>query len=211
LTVGSLLAAALTRAQNFLVEPVQVERGSAEVGTGSAMAGGAPLRPIAVVVLGMSAGCGVSTVAAGLALMLAAPGLRRAHLVAVGAMGDEHEQSIVRFADLPAAVVWDVPAREAERSDTVARAADSIVLVAPGRGRPAIAALVASLLEERFDRLLLVANRASESDRWSGHAALCLPESRLGAALVGRGHRPPGMFGARLADLAALVERDGAG
>lgn len=208
--MGSLFAAVFERAQGFLLEPAQAVEPSSPgvVADSSASADPAPLGAIEVVVLGMSAGCGVSTVASGLALMLASPDRRQAHLLAAG---EKEEQAIVRFGELPAAIVWDVRSHEAERVGTVVQAADSIVLVAPGSGRPAFAELVASLLKERFDRLLVVANRVNDADRWSGRADLCLPEARIGAALVGRGRRPPGALGVALTELAMLVEWGRAG
>jgi hypothetical protein len=120
-----------------------------------------------VSVVGTCAGCGVSTVASGLRLVLAST--------------------------------------VAERPDVV-DSATPVVLVTPGSGDPAIAELVASLMKERISRLLLVVNRVRDGEAWKDRADVCLPESRLGAALVGRGRRPPGAFGAALARLGALVE-----
>jgi hypothetical protein len=200
--VSSLLAAALERVQGFLLEPVEVRdpRQSGIEAVSRSSADPLPLGPIEVVVLGMVAGCGVSTLARGLALSLAVPGERESHVVELATTSS-------RPADGPAAIVWDVAWGEVERATEVARAADAVVLVASGSGHPAIAELVASMLGERFGRLVLIANRVSDPARWSGRAAACVPESRLAAALVGRGRRPFGMFGAVLAELAALVER----
>jgi hypothetical protein len=56
----------------------------------------------------------------------------------------------------------------------------------------------------------VVANRVRDARRWSGHASLCLPDSRLAAMIAGRGHLPPGELGAGLFRLAAAVGEAGA-
>jgi hypothetical protein len=167
--LGSLLATALTRAHDFLLEPVD----SAERRPN--LVDGRPRVPIAVSVLGTCAGCGVTTVASGLALVMA--------------------------PDRPQAVVKELPWPIADATET----GRTVVLVTPGGGHPPIAALVASLLRDRVAGLLLVANRVTAEEPWLGRADLCIPESRFGAALVARGRRPPGAFGAALERLAELV------
>jgi hypothetical protein len=84
-----------------------------------------------------------------------------------------------------------------------------VVAVAPGDGEPALAELVAGMLADRFGRVLLVANRVGDPVCWSGRAAACVPVSRVGAMLAGRGRRPAGAFGAALRELAGLVEGAG--
>jgi hypothetical protein len=177
--LASLLAAALTRAQSFLLEPVDVAEARRPHVADDA---GGARRQIEVSVLGMTPRCGTSTVAAGLVLMLSSTG---------------------RLA----ASVKDGGSSASARQEAVIDAADVVVLVSPGSGQPAIVELVASLLRERFDKLVLVANKVGEEDRWTRRVDLCLPEARLAAALVARGRRPPGPFGVALARLAALVER----
>jgi hypothetical protein len=169
--LGSLLATALTRAHDFLLEPVD----SAE--QRPSLAGDGSRRPIDVSVLGTCAGCGVTTVASGLTLVMA--------------------------HDRPQAVVTEVPWPVADVTET----GRTVVLVTPGSGHPPIASLVASLLRDRLARLLLVANRVTAEEPWLGQADLFVPESRFGAALVARGRCPPGAFGAALERLAELVEQ----
>jgi hypothetical protein len=62
------------------------------------------------------------------------------------------------------------------------------------------------MLREHFPRLLLVANRVTDIPRWHDRADICIPQSWLGAALVRRGSRPVGAFGAALRQLAELVK-----
>jgi hypothetical protein len=191
------------------------------------------LSSVEVVVLGLSAGCGVSTVARGIAVALAVAS-RSAHVVTLAAAGhaprplpraglgggslweipatlsDPEEVAeygaMVRRLAGPAAVVWDVPSSEAARAALATVAADAVLAVAAGDGEPALAELVAGMLAERFGRVPVVANRAGDAARWSGRAAVSIPPSRIGAMLASRGRRPGGAFGATLADLAALVE-----
>ena len=159
--MGSLLGTALARAQDFLLEPADPYPPFSVAREGRG-------RPIDVSVLGTCAGCGVSTIASGLRLVLAS--------------------SI------------------SERIEVVDQPGTAVVLVTPGSGHPQIAGLVGSLMKERVGKLVLVANKVSDEARWRGHADLCVPESRLGAALLAHGRRPPGPFGSAIARLAALVE-----
>ena len=172
--MGSLLAAALTRAQSFLLEPAD-RRPSLRI------AGDGPRDPIEVSVLGTCAGCGVSTLASGLELMLAAP-------------------------DRPASLVRDVT-WSADQHEEAGRPGDAVVLVTPGNADPTIAELIASLMRERNPSLLFVANKVGDEDSWRDRADLCVPDSWFCAALVARGRRPPGPFGSALGRLAALIEQ----
>jgi hypothetical protein len=224
-----LLSAALARAQSFLLEPAERRP------EGAAAPVWAALHPghLEIAVVGARPRCGTSTVARGLAAMLAVPAARPAHLISVTtaprsrehapgplgggslwevplALGDEGEVAeyggtVARLAGRPAALVWDVPADQACRAEAAARAAHATVLVVPGQGEPALGELLAEMLADRHGRVLVVANRA-QPDRWSGRAAACLPESRIGALLALRFRRPQGPFGSALSDLAALVE-----
>jgi hypothetical protein len=185
-------------------------------------------------VLGLRSGSGTSTLARGLAATLAGGGARRGHLLAVGgsrrrtglgrgALGEsslwevpaglhdgeqlaEYGSMVARLGGERAALVWDVPPCEVERAAPAAARADVVLAVAPGSGDPALAEVVCSMLAERFGRVVLVANGVSERASWSGCAAVCVPGSRWGALLAGRGRRPAGAFGAALEELAALVE-----
>lgn len=206
--MASLLNAALERVQGFFLEPAQTTLDSgARSGTGGALVenqrGQLRRDPVEAVVLGLCAGCGTSTLARGLVPMLAVPGGRPSRLLVVERGGEPPPPP-----ELPvgAAVVWDVAPSEVERVAGAAQGADAVLLVAPGSGEPALAELVARALCERFGSVSLVANRVSDRGRWSGRAAVCVPESRLGAALAARGRRPAGAFGAALVELAALVE-----
>jgi hypothetical protein len=137
----------------------------------------ATARPLDVAVVGLRPGSGASTVASGLARALSAAGLERA-----------------RVADLaPFEVGRHHP--------------DLIVLVAPADVEPALVSIVTGIVSARLGRVVVVANRVHERSPWAGRAALCLPESRLGAALAQRGRMPPGSFGTALARLAELVAR----
>jgi hypothetical protein len=224
--VLSLMGLALARAQDFLLEP------PAPGGTSS---DSLPPGGIEAVVLGLRSGSGASTLARGLAATLAVAGPRRTHLLAVGgsrnrtaplgggAFGGgslwevpaglhdreevaEYGSMVARLAGEHAALVWDVPSCAVERAAVVAARADVVLAVAPGSGEPAFAEVVSGMLAERFDRVVLVANNVTDPGRWSGRADVCVPGSRWGALLAGRGRRPPGAFGAALEELAALVE-----
>jgi hypothetical protein len=227
--MGTLLSAALARAQGFLLEPAERRPGMA---AGPARAA---LQPghLEIAVVGARPRCGTSTVARGLAAMLAVPGARPAHLISLasaprsreeapGPLGGgslwevpvalreegevaEYGGTVAHLAGRPAALVWDVPADQACRAEAAARAAHATVLVVPGRGEPALGELLAEMLAERHGRVVVVANR-TEPERWSGRAAASLPESRIGALLALRFRRPQGLFGSALSDLAALVE-----
>jgi hypothetical protein len=184
-----------------------------------------------LVVLGARRRCGGTTVARGLAAVLDVPGARPAHVIALdSSSGHEQERvglgtggsvwevpvalrsaeevaeygaTTARLAGRPAAIVWDVSCGGLERAETVAAAADAVVAVVPGSGEPALGELLGEMLAARFRRVLVVANRA-DAARWRSRAC-CLPESRLGALLAGRGRRPGGSFGAALSELAALL------
>jgi hypothetical protein len=64
---------------------------------------------------------------------------------------------------------------------------------------------VIGIVGARLGRIVVVANRVRDRDRWSGRAALCVPESRVGAVLAGRRLISPGQLGAAFARLAEIV------
>jgi hypothetical protein len=204
--MASLLTSARERVQGFFLEPAEPTLAPGARGGAPAGPRGEQPRPgpVEAIVLGLCAGCGASTVARGLVLMLASRQLRPGHLLVVERGGAQPAPPGPGSG--PAAVVWDVAPSEVERVTAAALTADAVLLVAPGSGEPALAELVARALRERFGSVSLVANRVGDRARWSGRAAACVPQSRLGAALAARGRRPPGAFGAALAELAALVE-----
>jgi hypothetical protein len=164
-----VLRKAIARAQDFLIEPAPREPA------------GNRRSHTEVAVMGLSDGCGATTLARGLALWLEAP-----------------EESRRR--------VWDLAMHEVGRARDLADRLDAVVLVAGASTEPALAEAAAQMLRQDFLRLLLVANRVTDPSRWHDRADLCLPQSRLGAALVSRGRWPVGAFGAALRQLGELVE-----
>jgi hypothetical protein len=223
------LAAVLERAGEFLLEP-------AAEGTPPAAAAPLPaapsLEPISVAVMGLATGCGARTVAAGLALALGRGG-DPAFLVCLG--GAPPAARALRACEVPPALtepeevatyggtllrlsgaaqptsVWSVPARQAPRAATVVAETDTVVAVAGPSSEPALAGMVCSLLAERCRRVLLVSNAASDPSGWAAWAAACVPESRIGAAVIGRGRLPGGRLGQAFAELAALTSGVAAG
>ena len=232
----SVLGGVLERAQGFLIEPA-AER-DATPARGEA-GGGRVLRPpprarVEVAVLGLSPGCGVSTLARGLARSVWAVSRCPAHVaVFAAAGGPERERSgtapvweipagladpeevagygtmIGCLAGEPSVMIWDVPPRHAEAVAAVALRAQAVVVVAAGSGEPALAELAGGMLEERFGPVLLVANRVRDFAPWRDRTAACLPESRLGAWLARRGRRAPAPLAGALDEL-ALAVLDGA-
>ena len=225
--MASLLAAALARAQSFLLEPATPP---------TALARRPPppiqLEQIELAVLGSKPGCGASTVACCLASALAVPGARPAHVITLsdglsrqptpralagGAVWEvplalaepgevaEYGAALGGLAGRPSVVVWDVPAGEAGRADLVACDAQTVVVVVPGAGEPALGELLGRMLAERFGRVLVVANRADPA-KWRGRADACLPESRIAARLAVRGRPPGGAYAEALGELTALLE-----
>jgi hypothetical protein len=232
--VGSLIGAALARAQGFLLEPpVEAEPPPA-----------APLLAVVedfaavqvaavqVVVTGLSRGSGATTIAAGLAHALAVPGARSAHLLTLrpearaarrappGVVAWElppamrlpreiadYGATLARLAEggQKAAVVWDVRADEVACAAGVMEACDAIVCVATGSAEPALCSLVCDMLAERHGRVLLVANRVRDDEAWSGRCSVAVPEARFAALLLGLGRAPRGAVGEALARVAALT------
>jgi hypothetical protein len=225
----SLLAAALARAQGYLLEPAArpapVREAPLELPPGV---------PVQVAVTGLSRGAGASTVAAGVALALLVPGTRPSHLVSIAAPGDRPRASLgplVRW-ELPpalrgadelagygttlarlasardgAAVVWDVPCDEMPRASGLVDACDALVCVAAGSAEPVLSSIVRDMLAERHGHVVLAANRVRDPEAWSGRCAAAVPESRLAAALIARGRAPGGGVGEALARIAAIVEQ----
>jgi hypothetical protein len=132
-------------------------------------------RALDVAVVPLRAGSGASTVAAGLARALPSAGVSDARVAEVA----------------PAALAGGRP--------------DVTVLVAPEDVEPALVSLLTGIVAERVGAIVVVANRVRDRRRWEGRAALCLPESRLGAALTGAGWPAGGRLGRALADLAEIV------
>jgi hypothetical protein len=227
--VGSLLAAALARAQSFLVEPVPrtTELSTLEPLTRVP----AHAEPLRLAVVGLSHESGATTVASGLAHALALSGQRSVHILALTceekesasrpsgvtrwevpfALRDprevaEYGATVERLGGGATTLVWDVSAREAERAGEAIRSSDCVIGLAAACAEPALSGLVCTMLAERYGEVLLVANRVRDPERWSGRCAAAIPESRLGALLAARGRMPGGALGVSLRRLAALVE-----
>ena len=192
----SLLSATLTRVQDFLLEPQRPTDNAPGCAPQRA-----PHAGVEAAVLGLRSRSGASTLARGLAATLAVAGTRPVHLVGAGASGKD----AVLWGG-HAARIWDVSPSEVERAAPAVAQSDVVLAVAPASLEPALAEVVTGMLSERFGRVVLVANGVSDPAPWSGRAAVCVPSSRWGALLAGRGRRPPGVFGAALDALAALVE-----
>jgi hypothetical protein len=223
--MGSLLAAALSRAQAFLLEPAAAPKRPPVAD----LAASAAHRDVQVIVTGTSRGSGATTVAQALIL----PGSRASHLVlldpaAAGARSPagvatwevppalddpsevaEYGGTLARLAQGGgcASVVWDVRADRVPRAARAIQACDVVVCVADGTAEPALCKLVGEMLAERYGRrVLLVANRVRDDEAWAGRCAVCVPDARLAAISVGRGRAPGGAVGAALSRLAGLVE-----
>jgi hypothetical protein len=227
--MGSLIAAALARAQGFLLEPAVVEPPSAP-------AASLPLETapsVNVVVTGLSRGSGATTVACALARALVVPGARSSHLIALGPGPGEgpRGQTGVAVWELPpalqnpdeiadygatlgrlaagggsAAVVWDVRADDVARAARVMEDSGTLVCVADGSAEPTLSSLVCDMLAERYGRVLLIANRVRDEEAWTGRCPICIPDSRLAALLIARGRVPGGAVAEGVARVAAFVE-----
>jgi hypothetical protein len=176
-------ATVLRRAAELLVEPAPVAH---PVGS----------TPLEVIVTAMSAGAGATTVSRGLAIAL-----RRQRPVEL----TRAEMSGAVAAGPGTAVVRDVDPGEigSLRQHGPGRV---LVAVADARHEPQLAALVMEALAKRNERVVLIANRVRDLGAWQKQTALCVPESRLGALLVGRGRRAPGRIGASFDAIAAHVQ-----
>ena len=179
----SAIAAALRRAGGLLVEPVP----SPPPGRAA---------PLDVVVTPLAARAGATTVSRGLAQALAT--VRTVEVAAGGGPGEV-------AAGPGTAVVRDTPPADAGRMSHHGPGR-VLVVVADGRREPPLAAIVRDVLARRHERVVLVANRARDVQGWAGHGAVCVPESRLGAWLVGQGPRLAGTMRDAFAAVAVAVE-----
>jgi hypothetical protein len=227
--MGSLIAAALSRAQAFLLEPPA----AAERLPAPDLTAAATYRDLRVLVTGTSRGSGTTTIARALAQALAEPGSRAAHLVSLrrDPAGDRPPAGVATWQVPPAlddpseiaeyggtlarlavgggsaVLVWDVQADDVPRAAGAIQASDVVVCVAEGTAEPALCALVGDMLAERYgSRVLLVANRVRDEEAWAGRCAVAVADSRLAAILIARGRAPGGAAGAAVARLAELVE-----
>jgi hypothetical protein len=229
--MASLITAAISRAQAFLLEPSLAADRPPEPAVAPARA----CQDAQVVVTATSRGSGATTLARALAQALLVPGLRASHLVSLRpdpmgrppggvaawevppALDDpleiaEYGSTLARLArgSGSAAVVWDVRADDVPRAAGAIEACDVVVCVADGAAEPALCSLVGDMLAERYgSRVLLVANRVRDDEGWTGHCAVAVPDSRLAAMLIARGRAPGGAVGDALARIAELVGEQG--
>jgi hypothetical protein len=224
------VAAALAKAEAFLLEPVEAVSRPAAI----------TLRPV-VSAVALAPGCGTSTVARALAVELAArdpagaaavagardrsplapggaPARRLAKAVGPGA-GERVRAAgrlclvegaeMARLADAVrhmAPLVIDVP--HGEPAGVAVSLADHVLLVGSSQTEPALAAAVGASLARIGPPPVVVLSRTDAGDagieRWSGREAALVGRSGLGArlALAGRGGR--GALGDGLAEIAEL-------
>lgn len=219
-----LIAAALARAEAFLLEPPDAMAASPPPGA----------RPV-VAVAAAGPRCGRTTVARGLAAELAARDVTGAAAVAgpveraLAPLGLPAASRLARSAEQAAGgrariagrlclveggdpvalaaglrhtapVVLEVPAGDPR----IASLADVVLLVAAPHVEPALASVLAKSLARAGPQPLLVLNRAplgAEPSRWQ----VLLPESRPGARSARAGCAPPGRLGRALAHLADVT------
>ncbi|HEY1356905.1 MAG TPA: hypothetical protein VGF21_01240 [Thermoleophilaceae bacterium] len=228
---GGLLATALARVEEFLLEPAEpvLDEPSPRPGLE---------RPV-VAVFGLARRCGATTVARGLAAELAArdggaaavsspvsaagiplasPAAARlaksmadvphARTRAVGRLCLVDGPSPAELADaarLQAPLVLDAGSEQV--GGAAAAVADHVVLVGTPAVEPALSEVVSASLARVGPVPIVALNRAAvEGDGWAGRAALELPDSRMGAQLALGGREPRGGLGRAVAELADLCE-----
>ena len=229
---GGFLAAALARAEAWLLEPAEP----------TAPEGGStltpPRRPI-VAVFGLGRGCGASVVSRALAAELAARDPEGAAAVScaasqggIGVARPAAARLARALSDVPGAapraagrLCLVAGAELAALADTAphfaplvldaggtavggvaAAVADRVVLVAAPRVEPALADAAGACLARVGADPICVLNRAREDEPWRSRASVFVPESRLGAQLALAGREPRGLFGEAIAELADLSE-----
>jgi hypothetical protein len=224
-----LLAAALARVEDFLLEPAEPAREDSP---------GPNLRRPVIAVFGLARRCGATTVARALAAELAArdggaaavsspasaagiplaspaaarlakamADLPHARTRAVGRLCLVEGPSPVELVDaarLLAPLVLDAGSEQV--GGAAAAVADHVVLVAGSAVEPALATVVCGCLSRVGPQPLVVLNRAEGDSSWKDHARLELPESRMGAQLGLGGREPRGALGRAVAELADLCK-----
>jgi hypothetical protein len=228
---GRLLATALARVEEWLLDPAERADGA------SAQPAPPASDPPIVAVVPLAARCGSTTVARALAATLAARSTLGAAIVAgpsgsvalslstPGAtrlgrsVGDwidaphrvsgrlclvDADARMARAAALRSqcALVIDVP-HGADASEPAALA-DAIVLVAGADTEPALAAVVGAALAGAGPEPLVVVSRPDAESVWLGRADFELLDARLSSRIALAGREPPGVLGAAIA---ALAER----
>lgn len=234
--MGSLVDTALSRLLGLFLEPVDARIAAGHGDLAPPGTRRCPPGEIEAAVVGLSGGCGATTIAAGLALALA-EGRRPVNLISLG-RGDATERTrrgplqlwqlppalvdssevahyggvVARIAGArgmgsgSTATIWDVPADCAERAATVMSEVELVITVAHADSDPALSELASSMIGERCRRVLLVANRAVPDSDWCRRAPICVPDARLAARLIRRGRMPGGTLGRELRQLAALAD-----
>lgn len=229
-----LLAAALARAESWLLEPAPPLEAAKPTAAAS--------RPV-VVVAGVARGCGASTVARALAAELALrdpcraavvagprahaalpfgtpAAARLARAVAERAGVEARPSGRLCVADSAnpallehavrglAPLVFD--AEPGGGAGAAASLAARTVAVATPAVEPALAALVAASLARVGPEPLIALNRApgeaAPAPAWDGRADALLPESRAGARMALAGRGAGGALGAAIAELADRCE-----
>jgi hypothetical protein len=234
-----LMAAALARAQAWLLEPAEPRQGDDE------LMGAPNAFRVVVSVFGLAGGCGATVVARALAAELGARDQVGAAAVASAPGGGGLPLALPAAARL-ARTLADIPgartravgrlclvegAEQLALADTArfhaplvidggsaevggvpASVADHVLLVAGPRLEPALAEVVATCLSRAGPDPLVVLNRArkEEEGRWAGRAQVLLPDSRMGAQLALSGREARGALGLAVAELADRC-RDEAG
>jgi hypothetical protein len=225
-----LLATALARVEDFLLEPAEPAREEISTAPG--------LRRPVVAVFGLARRSGATTVARGLAaelavrdggaaavsspvpaagIPLASPAAARlarsmadvphARTRAVGRLCLIEGPSAAELADaarLQAPLVLDAGSEQV--GGAAAAVADHVVLVGAPSVEPALAAVVSTCLGRVGPEPIVVLNRAGPDSGWDGRAAIELPEARMGAQLALGGREPRGALGRAVAALADLCE-----
>lgn len=227
-----IVAGALSAAADWLMEPAgHTERESGVAATLQerpvvAVIGLAPRCGTTTVARGLGAelalrdsggACAVTSASAcgGLPLGLPAAGRLARTLAPVAAGGTRAcgRLCLVRCEDraaLAGAILYLAPlvldVADAEEAATAAALADRVVLVAGPGTEPALAPVVSDSLARVGPAPVVVLNRATQDEtRWSGRAAMELPDSRMGAQLALAGREPRGELGRGLALLADVV------
>jgi hypothetical protein len=225
-----LLATALARVEDFLLEPAEPVREERSPAPG--------LRRPVIAVFGLARRCGATTVARALAAELAArdggaaavsspvsaagiplasPAAARlaraladvphARTRAVGRLCLVEGPSPLDLADalrLDAPLVLDAGSEQV--GGAAAAVADHVVIVGVPALTPALASVVGGCLARVGPQPLVILNRAQADPAWEGRVALELPESRMGAQFALGGREPRGALGRAIAELADACE-----
>jgi hypothetical protein len=214
----SALAGALAQLESWLLEPLPDQAVSATPVE-------LPPQPV-IAVVGLTPGCGTTTVARALAARLATRAPERAAIVAGAPRSSALAPATPAAARLrsrlgrgaravgrlclceppdAAELVGLVPV-VLDGGAATAHVADAAIVVAPTDAEPALVELFARKLPTRGHEPLIAVNRAHERERWAGRASLLLPESQMGARLAAAGWEPRGAFGRAVSDLGAACE-----